>query len=209
MNTIFLTERQTSIPIVTSIVLNRLGKKVNIYDLTENKLLRFVKPDNMDFPYNYSNETMIDDKIGKTEADVTFYVVDNEKLIPETKEPVNVVIVTDMYIRNARLLAYKFRHFLRRVKNEADEQIKLSLVVENYTDTKYSHRAIQDAIGVTFPSDSVSCISYSSRNVYVDISIDLAGKVRLNAIGRDYKQAITNLLYEELQDNKLRKKVFK
>ncbi len=194
MDMIFLTKKQTALPILLSVAANRIGKTVNIYDLSRGGLLSFAKPGTMTYPYHYSNETILLNKRERAGADLNFFVYDDENDIPTLTEATEIVFVTDMILRSARYTSDAFRHFVASVKDGKQSNAHFSLVIENYLDTRYTHRAVQDAIGLKFVPDNVFCVTPSAKNISVEVAVDQAGKIKLKRLGKDYKQTILGLL---------------
>jgi hypothetical protein len=210
MDIVFLMNRQSSFPVILSIAYNRIGKTVNIVDLTDEKVMKYVLPQNMSYPYYYSNETLITSKMAERKADVNFFIVDNGVKMQRFNGEYKPVIVTGMLLREARGLAVKYDKYFSELSRDIKGRVdNISLIVEDYTDTRYTHRAIQDAIGLKIKSDNVFCISYSPSNIRVDISIDLASRIKMSRLSKEYKQVIKCFINYETSDSKLLRKVFK
>ncbi len=215
MNTLFVTNRQTSFPIIYSIALNRVGKTVNIVDLTERKILEYVLPSRMKYPYYYSEETLITDepvpKVKKktVKADVTLYITDRESEITSVKDYQKVIILTDMLLRESRIIAESFAGYLSSLEKSKKGEINGSLVIENYADTRYTHKAIQDALGVKFKADDIYTLSYNPTNIRTEIAVDLASRIRLTKLSREYRQLLADCLMNEGIERKLIRKVLK
>ncbi len=210
MDIVFLMNRQSSFPVVLSIAYNRIGKTVNIVDLTDEKVMRYVLPQNMSYPYYYSNETLITSKMSDRKADVNFFIVDNSVKMQRFNGEYRPVIITGMLLREARGLALKYDKYFSGLSRDTRGRVKdISLVIEEYTDTRYTDRAIQEAIGLKMKSDNVFCISYSPSNIRVEISVDLASKIRMNKLSKEYKQVIQFFLKNETDNLKQIGKVFK
>ncbi len=215
MDVYFLTEGRSSFPIVYSIALNRIGKTVNIIDRTVSKLMKFVVPRGMAYPYFYSDETLLTDATAvKREADINLYILDkyDKKLLSRVK-PEQIVVITGMLLREARALNDAFIEFFdadgKLPEGFGDKHGKFlgRLVVDGYLESKYTHRAIQDALGLRFPIDNVHTISYTPGNVRTDIAIDLSSKVKLAKLSKEYRMAVGALLRYETEDGQIIRKL--
>ncbi len=209
MNIVFITNRQTSFPIILSVAYNKIGKTVNIVDLTDSRMMKYVLPQNMSYPYYYSNETLITSKMSDARADVNFFIVDRAEKMQRFNGEYKVVILSGMFLREARGIAADYEKYFEQLTRDNKGRVDADLIIENYTDTRYTDRAIQEAIGLKFKPDNVHCISYTPANVRVEIAVDLASRIRLGRLSKEYKQAIRGFLSPEAGDMKLVGKVFK
>lgn len=210
MDIVFLMNRQSSFPIILSIAYNRIGKTVNIVDLTDERLMKFALPQIMSYPYYYSNETLITCKMADRKADVNFFIVDKGIKMQRFNWEYKPVVITGMLLREARVLAACYEKYFDSLSRDARGKAdNILLIIEDYTDTRYTDKAIQEAIGLKMKSDNVFCISYTPSNIRVDIAVDLASKIRLNRLSKEYKQVIQYFLRNETDDLKQIRRVFK